>query len=160
MRKPSAFRLVGLGVVAALLSFGPATALARPVGLTAAPSVKILSPARCPCGIVTPQSSTVTIVVEVKNFKLSAAHFGKAPVKGEGHLFFSLDGGKFDHPKYSRANGRLAAKIGVEARYSPSVTNKITYTQLPEGNHSVVVYLVANNHKKLGPSASLTFPVQ
>ena len=102
----------------------------------------------------------MTIVVEVKNFKLSAAHFGKAPVKG-GRASLLLARRREVRPSEVLARERPAgAKIGVEARYSPSVTNKITYTQIPEGNHSVVVYLVANNHKKLGPSASLTFPVQ
>lgn len=139
------------------MSVGSATALARPA---ATPSVKIVSPSRCACGIVTPQSSTVTIVVAVKNFKLSAAHFGAEPVAGEGHLLFSLDRGKFDHPKYSGANGRLAAETGLEAKYSPAVKNKITYRHIPEGSHTVVVYLAANDHKKLGPSAKLAFTVQ
>ncbi|MEP7224156.1 MAG: hypothetical protein ABI783_04265 [Actinomycetota bacterium] len=160
MRKPLASRLVGFAVAVAVVGVGSATALARPAGPSAPPVVKIVSPARCPCGIVTPQSSTLTIVVAVKNLKLSAAHFGGQPVTGEGHLLFSLDHGKFDHPKFSGANGRLAAEIGVEGRYSPTVKNKITYKHIPDGVHTVVVYLAANNHKKLGPSASLTFTVQ
>jgi hypothetical protein len=159
VRKPPVPSLVVLAAVA-LLSIGSATALARPAGPAASPTVKIVSPAKCPCGIVSPQTSTVTVVVEVKNFKLSSAHFGQAPVKGEGHLLFSLDGGKFDHPKYSGANGRLAAEIGVEAKYSPAVKNNNTYKHLPEGVHTVVVYLAANDHKKLGPRARLTFTVQ
>jgi hypothetical protein len=160
MRKPLASRLVGIGVVVAVVGVCSATALARPARPTASPTVKITSPARCPCGIVTPQSSTLSIVVAVKNLKLSAAHFGGQPVAGEGHLLFSLDRGKFDHPKYSGANGRLAAEIGVEGKYSPGVKTKITYKHIPDGVHTVVVYLAANNHKKLGPSARLTFTVQ
>src|SRR6187551_3052858 len=101
MRKPLASRLVGVGVVMAVVGVCSATALARPARPAAPPTVKITSPARCPCGIVSPQSSTLTIVVAVKNLKLSAAHFGGQPVSGEGHLLFSLDRGKFDHPKYS-----------------------------------------------------------
>jgi hypothetical protein len=154
VRKPSSS---SLAVLAALSSFGSTTAFAGPV---ASPTVKITSPSRCACGIVTPQTSTVTIIVEVKNFKLSAAHFGAAPVAGEGHLLFSLDGGKFDHPKYAGANGRLAAQIGLEAKYSPSVKSKITYRNLPEGSHTVVVFLAGNDHKKLGPNARLKFTVQ
>jgi hypothetical protein len=157
VRKPLASGLVGLAVVAALVSFGSATGLARP---TASPTVRIVSPSKCPCGIVTPQTSTVTIVVEVKNFTLSAAHFGEKPVSGQGHLLFSLDRGKFDHPKYAGANGRLAAKIGLEAKFSPAVKNKIVYRHIPEGSHTVVVYLAANDHRKLGPKAKLTFTVQ
>ena len=122
--------------------------------------MKITYPSHCACGIAVPQPSTVSIIVEVKNFKLSAAGFGKAPVEGEGHLFFSLDHGKFDHPAYSGANGKLAAKIGVEGKYSPSVTPKITYKGLPSGKHTVVVYLVSNDNKKLGPSDKVVFPVQ
>ena len=155
MRRPLA-----LGLVVVALSLGSAAASARVAGPAAAPSVKITFPSTCACGIVTPQTSTVTIVVEVTNFKLSAAHFGKAPVKGEGHLFFSLDHGKFDHPAYSGANGKLAAEIGVEGKYSPSVTPKIIYKDLPSGPHTVVVYLVSNDQKKLGPSDKLMFPVQ
>ena len=102
----------------------------------------------------------MTIVVEVKNFTLSAAHFGEKPAKGEGHLLFSLDRGKFDHPKYAGANGRLAAKIGLEAKFSPAVKTKIVYRHIPEGSHTVVVYLAANDHRKLGPKAKLTFTVQ
>lgn len=157
MRKPLASGLVGLAAVAVLVSFGSATGLARP---TASPTVRIVSPSKCPCGIVTPQTSTVTIVVEVKNFTLSAAHFGEKPAKGEGHLLFSLDRGKFDHPKYAGANGRLAAKIGLEAKFSPAVKTKIVYRHIPEGSHTVVVYLAANDHRKLGPKAKLTFTVQ
>ena len=153
MRKPLASRLVGVGVVMAAVGVCSATALARPAHPTASPTVKITSPARCPCGIVTPQSSTVTIVVAVKNLKLSAAHFGGEPVTGEGHLLFSLDRGKFDHPKYSGANGRLAAEIGVEGKYSPGSRPRSPTGTSPKAAHTVVVYLAANDHKKLGPSA-------
>jgi hypothetical protein len=155
VRKPLA-----VGLVVAVLSAGASAASARVAGSAAAPSVKITYPSHCACGIVAPQPSTVSVIVEVTNFKLSAADFGKAPVKGEGHLLFQLDHGKFDRPPYSGANGKLAAKIGVVGKYSPSVTPKITYTNLPSGKHTVVVYLVSNDNKKLGPSDKLAFPVQ
>ena len=100
------------------------------------------------------------IVTTVTNFKLAPAAFGKAPVAGEGHLCFSLDNGKFDHPAYSGANGKLAVKIGSEGKCSPSVTTKITYKNLPTGSHTVVAYLVSNANKKLGPSDKETFSVQ
>jgi len=155
---PSRSRLVA-GAIVALVSLvlGTGAASAR---RAAPPEIKITFPSRCACGIVTPQTSTVEIIVQVKNLKLSKAHFGKAPVPGEGHLLFSLDRGKFDHPKYSGDNGRLGASIGVEGKYSPAVTPKIVYRNVPEGSHTVVVYVVANNHKKLGPSTSLKFTVQ
>jgi hypothetical protein len=134
-------------------------AQARPDVLAAAPSVKIVSPSRCACGIVTPQPPTLTIVAQVKNFKLSRAHFGGAAAKGEGHLFFQLDGGKFDRPQYTGANARLAQQARVVGRFTPSVTNKLTYRNLPEGKHTVVVYLVGNDHKRLGPRDGITFTV-
>jgi hypothetical protein len=143
-------------VIAALV-LGAGTAAARP---TAPPSVKVTFPSHCACGVAAPQPSTVTIVVAVTNFKLSAADFGKAPVAGEGHLFFSLDHGKYDHPAYSGANGKLGVKIGVAGKYSPSLTNKITYKNLPSGPHVAVVYLVSNNNKKLGPNDTVKFTVQ
>lgn len=153
-------KLLTLGLVVAGLCLGPATASARVTGATAPPDVKILFPAHCACGIAAPQASTVSIIVSVTNFKLSPAGFGKAPVAGQGHLCFSLDHGKFDHPAYSGANGKLATKIGSEGKCSPSVTTKITYSNLPSGPHTVVVYLVSNANTKLGPSDKETFTVQ
>jgi len=151
-------RPLALGLVVAAVLACSATAGAR--STAGAPSVKITFPTHCACGIAAPQPSTVSVVVAVTNFKLSAADFGKAPIAGEGHLFFSIDHGKFDLPAHSGANGRLAAKIGVEGKYSPSVTPRITYTDLPSGKHTVVVYLVSNDNKKLGPSDTVTFTVQ
>ena len=150
-------RAAAAGLVLAVVLAGATAAAGRPL---AAPSVKITYPTHCACGIAVPQPSTVSIVVTVTGFKLSAADFGKAPVKGEGHLLFSIDHGKFDTPEHAGANGKLGAKIGLEGKYSPSVTPKITYTDLPSGKHTVVVYLVSNDNKKLGPTDKVTFPVQ
>jgi hypothetical protein len=30
-----------------------------------------------------------------------------------------MDGGKYDFPKHSGANGRLATQLGVQGKYSP-----------------------------------------
>src|SRR3954447_9306565 len=49
-----------------------------------------------------------TAVVTLSNFKLDPKAVGKKPALGKGHLHFSLDGGKFDYPKYSGENGKLA----------------------------------------------------
>lgn len=146
-----------LGLAIAALALGSATASARPA---AAPTIKITYPSHCACGIAAPQTSTVLIVATVTGFKLAPAAFGKPAVAGEGHLCFSLDKGKFDHPAYSGANGKLAVKAGSEGKCSPSVTTKITYKNLPSGPHTVVVYLVSNTNKKLGPSDKETFTVQ
>jgi len=150
-------RPFAVGLVVAGVALGAATASARPA---AAPTVKITYPSHCACGIVAPQSSTVSVIAAVTNFKLSAKDYGKAAVPGEGHLGFSLDHGKFDQPAYSGANGRLAVKSGTAGKFSPSVTTKITYKNLPTGDHVLVVYLVSNNNKTLGPSDTVKFTVQ
>jgi hypothetical protein len=66
--------------------------------------------------------STVTARVTLSGFKLAPQDVGKKPKPGEGHLHFKMDDGKFDHPKYSGANGKLAVKLGVDGMYSPAVT--------------------------------------
>ena len=81
-------------------------------------------------------------------------------MSGEGHLHFSMDGGKFDHPKYSGANGQLAVKLGVDGKYSPSVTPTITYKGLPKGKHVLEVYLANNDHSNTGVEGRTEFTVQ
>ncbi|MGH2963996.1 MAG: hypothetical protein ACRDMH_01260 [Solirubrobacterales bacterium] len=105
-------------------------------------------------------SSTVTAKVTVKNFKLAPDQVGKKAVQGEGHLHFSMDGGKYDQPKYSGANGKLAKQLGVAGQYSPSVTPTITYKGLPPGKHTLVVYLANNDHTDTGVQAKTTFTVK
>jgi hypothetical protein len=111
-----------------------------------------------PAGSMT--GSSVTIAVKLKNFKLAPQNVGKPAKQGEGHLHFSLDGGKYDLPKYSGANGKLAVKLGVQGKYSPSVMPTITYTGLPKGKHTVVVYLANNDHSPTGVQSSTSFTVQ
>ena len=122
-----------------------------------APGAKVVfvSPAK---GSTT--SSTVKVVVKLTNFKLAPQNVGKPAKQGEGHLHFSLDGGKFDQPKYSGANGKLAVKLGVNGKYSPSVTPAITYTSVPKGKHGLVVYLANNDHSSTGVGAVTTFTVK
>lgn len=105
-------------------------------------------------------SSTVTAKVAIKKFKLAPNAVGKKAVQGEGHLHFSMDGGKYDQPKYSGANGKLAKKLGVAGQYSPSVTPTITYTGLPKGKHELEVYLANNDHTNTGVEAKTTFTVK
>ena len=64
---------------------------------------------------------SVTAEVTLDGFEIDAVGVGKANEPNKGHLHFSLDGGKFDDPKYSGANGDLAVKLGVDGMYSPSV---------------------------------------
>lgn len=108
----------------------------------------------------TTTGTTVNAKVKLSDFKLAPDDVGKAPAEGEGHLHFSMDDGKFDYPKYSGANGRLAKKLNVEGQYSPAVTPEITYSHLPTGQHTLEVYLANNNHTDTGVEASTTFIVK
>lgn len=102
----------------------------------------------------------VTADVDLSGFAIDADAVGKASAEGEGHLHFSLDGGKYDFPKYSGANGKLAKDLGVEGQYSPSVEPTITYDNLPPGEHTLEVYLANNDHSDTGVEASVTFTVE
>jgi hypothetical protein len=102
---------------------------------------------------------TITAKVDVSGFEIDADHVGEANESGHGHLHFSLDGGKYDYPKYSGANGDLAKQLGVEGMYSPSVKPAITYTGIPAGEHTLAVELANNDHSDTGVSASTTFEV-
>jgi hypothetical protein len=104
--------------------------------------------------------SKFTAVVKLSNFKLDPKDVGKKPKLGKGHLHFSLDGGKFDFPKYSGANGKLAKKLGVTGKYSPSVEPKITYQDIPKGKHTIKVELANNDHSPAGATASASFTVK
>ncbi len=104
--------------------------------------------------------SNVTVKVKLTNFKLAPQNVGKPPKAGEGHLHFSLDGGRYDQPKYSGANGKLAVKLGVNGKYSPSVAPTIMYTGVPKGKHNLEVYLANNDHSNTGVEASTTFTVR
>src|SRR6266576_5106537 len=81
------------------------------------------------------QSQPLAVKVKLKNFKFAPSQVGKKAKQGEGHLHFAMDEGKYDFPKYSGANGQLAVKLGVQGKYSPSVTPTITYKGLPPGKH-------------------------
>ena len=118
-----------------------------------------------PVSFVSPEpGSTVTgdvmAKVNLADFMINADAVGKAAKAGEGHLHFEMDGGKFDQPKYSGANGELAVKLGTQGKYSPSVMPEITYTDLPAGEHTLKVYLAENDHSEAGPVAETTFTVK
>ncbi len=84
-------------VVLVALSF---SAVAQSAG---SPSVKFVTPK---AGATT--GSKVTFTVKLTNFKLDPANVGKMKRANDGHIHFAMDGGKFDYPKYSGANGQLA----------------------------------------------------
>ena len=106
------------------------------------------------------EPSTVKIKVKLTDFKIDPSQIGKSPQPGVGHLHFAMDGGKYDHPEYSGANGKLAQQLGVDGKYSPAVEPHITYTNLPPGKHTLEVYLANNNHTPTGVEAETEFTVK
>lgn len=144
MRKLS----LGIALIAAL-------ALSAVAFASGTPGVKFVTPK---AGAST--HSQVTFTVKLTNFKIDAKDVGKMKKANTGHLHFAMDKGKFDYPKYSGANGKLAVKLGIAGKYSPSVTPSITYRNLPKGKHTLVVFLANNDHSPLGPKASVAFTVR
>jgi hypothetical protein len=67
-------------------------------------------------------TSKVTFTVELRNFELDAKDVG--------------------------VNGKLAEVLGTAGKYSPAVMPTITYSNLPKGEHTLVVML-ANNDESL-----------
>jgi hypothetical protein len=108
----------------------------------------------------TVSGGVVNVKVKVSGFKLAPKAVGQPAMQGEGHLHFAMDGGKYDHPKYSGANGQLAVKLGVDGKYSPSVTPTIVYKGLPKGKHVLEVYLANNDHSNTGVEAKTNFTVK
>jgi hypothetical protein len=104
--------------------------------------------------------STVAVKVALKDFEISPSTVGQAPRPGQGHLHFTMDGGKYDLPRYSGKNGLLGKKLGVSGKYSPALTATITYRHLPPGKHELVVALANNNHTNVGVDAKVKFTVK
>lgn len=105
-------------------------------------------------------SGPVQARVDLTGFQIDPENVGKQPEEGKGHVHFTLDGGKFDKPKYSGANGELAVKLGVDGKYSPAVAPEITYRKLPPGEHTLEVHLANNDHSDTGTQAETTFTVE
>jgi hypothetical protein len=103
---------------------------------------------------------TVTAKVALKDFEISPSTVGQAPRLGQGHLHFTMDGGKYDQPKYSGKNGLLGKKLGVSGKYSPALAATITYRHLPPGKHELVVALANNNPTNVGVDAKVKFTVR
>lgn len=139
---------IGLALIAAL----GVSAAALAAG---SPAVKFTSPK---AGATT--KSKVTFTVKLSNFKIDAKDVGKMKNARMGHLHFAMDKGKYDYPKYSGANGKLAVMLGIAGRYSPAVTPSITYANLPKGKHTLVVYIANNDHSPEGAKASISFRVK
>jgi hypothetical protein len=155
----AALLVAGCGGGTKHASAGSATAAsppaAKPVGAPGA-TVRFLTPRTGS----TVTGSTVRVRVHVSGFTLDPGDVGKPARQGFGHLHFSLDGGRYDTPHYSGANGTQAAKLGVQGKYSPSVTPTITYRHVRPGRHTLVVYLANNDHNLTGVTARTTFTVR
>ena len=142
-------------VSAVAVSVGAAAVLATTAAAGGAPTITSLKAAQ--------SGNKVTVMVKTKAFTIDTKDVGKKAKAGKGHEHFAMDGGKYDYPKYSGANGKLAQKLGVQGKYSPSVNNKVVYTGLPKGAHKVTVFLVRNNHANYpnaGARKTLTFKVK
>jgi hypothetical protein len=146
--------VAGVGVAAGR-GGGDENAASTAAAAQAGPKISFVSPA---AGAEV--MGAVNAEVMIDGFTISADHVGQAPMDGEGHLHFSMDGGTYDLPKHSGANGELAVKLGVAGKYSPSVTPSITYMSLPAGRHTLKVWLADNSHNDTGVSAQTTFTVK
>jgi hypothetical protein len=79
-----------------------------------------------------------TVVVKVSGVTLTdPAAANELPKAGQAHLHYQLDSGP------------------VVATTSP----KLSYHELPAGEHKIVVMLAANDHTPLGPQQTLTVRV-
>jgi hypothetical protein len=101
-----------------------------------------------------------TAKVRLTNFAIDPAAIGKSPQPGRGHLHFQLDGGRFDIPQHSGANGQMARDLGVDGKYSPAGAPEITYSDIPPGTHVLKVLLANNNHTDTGVQAEAEITVR
>ena len=157
--------LAGLAAAVALAGCGDEKRSDTTSSQAQAPAPQSSDAPKAKVAFVTPKDgSTVgdkfTAKVKLKNFEIDPNGVGKSPVAGKGHLHFQLDGGQFDVPKYSGENGKLAKQLGVDGKYSPSLTQSITYDQVPPGKHKLEVYLANNNHTDTGVEAETEFTVK
>lgn len=104
--------------------------------------------------------STVVAKVKVRGFKLVPEKVGKPSKQGQGLLHFSMDNGKFDRPKYSRASKKLPVPPRAKGQYSAAVKPTITYEHLPKGKHTLAVFLANNDNSETGVQATTTFTVK
>jgi hypothetical protein len=156
-RAANAAVLAGIAAAVTVAGCGGNSSSTASDGTVGAPGAKVV--------FVKPKSGatvgpTVTAQVQLSKFKLAPTKVGKAAKQGEGHLHFSLDNGKYDFPKYSGANGKTAVKLGAQGNYSPSTVPSITYSRIPSGKHTLLVYLANNDHTDTGVATSTTFTVK
>lgn len=130
----------------------PGTARANPHYGAPGATVRFVSPRRR-----VSLRGPVRVEVRVRGFRLERRGVGKPPRRGFGQLHFRMDGGRYDKPRYSGANGALAARLGVAGRYSVAAAPRITYRGLPAGRHTLVVALANNDLSEVGVQARTSF---
>jgi hypothetical protein len=142
----AALGVTGVGATAVVATSAPAAG---------APTITSLK--------ATQRGNAVTVAIKTKNFRIAAMNVGGRNQGGQGHEHFALDGGRYDFPRYSGANGKIARQLGVAGQYSPSLNDKVVYRGLPKGRHRVTVFLVHNDHtnrSNRGSRKTLTFRVR
>jgi hypothetical protein len=77
-------------------------------------------------------SSTFSARVSIAGFHIMRRQDASSQLR-DGHLGFALDDGRFDQPRYSGTNGRMALRFGVNGFYSPAYAPGITYMHIPKG---------------------------
>ncbi len=115
--------------------------------------------------ILTPRAgqavaSVFSVRVLVTGFRLRPVKPNGKPRGGFGHLHFILDHGRYDQPRYSGTNGRLAARLGVNGYYSPAGGPQITYRGVSPGAHALQAQLVNNDESPTGVMSTVKFNVR
>jgi len=139
---------------AELPSHLPIAHAAKPAGAPGA-SVKIITPV---AGSTQPNAFTARVAV--RRFVLQRGDMGSKPHARHGHLHFILDGGRYDEPQFSGANGRAALRLGVNGYYSPAYEPAITYSHIPPGRHTLEVELVDIDETPTGTGTTVHFTVR
>jgi hypothetical protein len=117
----------------------------KPLNFPAKPSVRIVSPK---------SGSTVhggfNLVVAVKNFRLSCALYGKAPVKGYGHWHANVDTTKLGMMGMGTMLGMSCAK-----------SFHVSLAGIKPGHHKFIAILEDNTHAPtIGAQASVALNVK
>jgi hypothetical protein len=162
--------VVAAVVVAAVLALGGGKESSQAQGpmpeVPGEPTVTVISPRSG----ARQTSHAVVVKVKVRDFELSARHFGGEPQLHEGHIRFALNrvpdcvdpvklqraidspfgngrlvGRSFDFPEYSGPNGVLAERIDSAGSYSPATRPEIYYHALPPGFYRLVINLAQND---------------
>jgi hypothetical protein len=118
---------------------------AKPLSFPGKPSVSVVSPK--PGSTV---HGSFNLVVAVKNFKLSCALYGKAPVKGYGHWHANVD---------TTTMGMMG--MGTMLGMSCANSFHVSLAGIKPGQHKFIAILEDNTHAPtIGAQASVTLNVK